>query len=785
MTDRIQALRDAFLKATRAVDTERAVLVTESYRANEDQSEAMKRALSMHHLYEKMTISIRPNELIVGCYAPKLRATPMFPDYGTGWILAQMDDLPTRGNDQFAITEEQKQVLRDCCEYWKGFSLDCRVRAAVPPELQRILDHNVAYNTIFHCQSPGHFVAGFGYLLRTGFSAIIQTCREKLAALQIDSDDYLDQRDLYESCIIVMQAVITYANRFAALARKMAEKKPERKAELLRIAENCERVPAEPARDYWEALQFIYFVQMTIRLEGNALGVSLGRMDKYLYPYYQADVEAQKLDYPAALELMECFYLKLSEIDKVASNESAAALAGPAHGQTITIGGTLEDGSDITNDITLMVLEADRDVALTQPDIAVRIHRGTSQKLIDAATTNVKIGLNKVKVCNDEIVQEALRRCGVQEDECYDFSYLGCSEPVIEGHTNSWGNCGHVNLAKCLELALNDGRCMLTGGQMGPHTGDAAAFTSIEQVMEAYRTQVNYFTDAIVKYDRIIDMCHKRYLPLPFCSVAVEDCIEAGVGFENGGAKYNFISPLAVAPITVGDSLMAMKKLVFEEKKVTMPQLLDALQHDFAGMEDLRLMLRNRAPKYGNDIDEADEMSNFAISVFCDALEGRKNARGGIFTAGIYYLTANVPNGARTAASANGRHAHEPLNDGGISATHGDDRNGATALLRSAGKLCNVRAGHGSVLNQLLHPSIFSGEDGAKNFGAYLRSIVDCNIWEAQFNVITREDLIQAQQRPEDYRALVVRVAGYSAFFTGLSKATQDDIISRTSLMSY
>lgn len=445
----------------------------------------------------------------------------------------------------------------------------------------------------------------------------------------------------------------------------------------------------------------------------------------------------------------------------------------------------LEDGSDITNDITLMVLEADRDVALTQPDIAVRIHRGTSQKLIDAATTNVKIGLNKVKVCNDEIVQEALRRCGVQEDECYDFSYLGCSEPVIEGHTNSWGNCGHVNLAKCLELALNDGRCMLTGGQMGAHTGDAAAFTSIEQVMEAYRTQVNYFTDAIVKYDRIIDMCHKRYLPLPFCSVAVEDCIEAGVGFENGGAKYNFISPLAVAPITVGDSLMAMKKLVFEEKKVTMPQLLNALQHDFAGAEDLRLMLRNRAPKYGNDIDEADEMSNFAISVFCDALEGRKNARGGIFTAGIYYLTANVPNGARTAASANGRHAHEPLNDGGISATHGDDRNGATALLRSAGKLCNVRAGHGSVLNQLLHPSIFSGEDGAKNFGAYLRSIVDCNIWEAQFNVITREDLIQAQQRPEDYRALVVRVAGYSAFFTGLSKATQDDIISRTSLMSY
>ncbi|MBS6365866.1 MAG: hypothetical protein KH420_00845, partial [Clostridiales bacterium] len=253
MTDRIQAMRTAFLQATRAVDTERAVLVTESYRANEDKSEAMKRALSMQHIYENMTISIRDHELIVGCYAPKLRGTPMFPDYGTGWIMAQMDDLPTRGNDQFAITEEQKQTLRACCEYWKGLSLDCRVRAAVPPELQQVLDHNVAYNTIFHCQSPGHFVAGFDYLLKTGFSAIIQTCREKLAALQIDCDDYLDQRDLYESCMITLQAVIAYANRFAALARQMAEQQTDevRRAELLRIAENCERVPAQPARNYW------------------------------------------------------------------------------------------------------------------------------------------------------------------------------------------------------------------------------------------------------------------------------------------------------------------------------------------------------------------------------------------------------------------------------------------------------------------------------------------------------------------------------------------------------
>lgn len=787
MTERIRALRNAFLAATRAVDTERAVLITESYRANEDQSEAMKRALSMRHLLENMTIEIRPNELIVGCYAPKLRATPMFPDYGTGWILAQMDDLPTRGNDQFAITEEQKQTLRECCAYWKGFSLDCRVRAAVPPELQKILDYNVAYNTIFHCQSPGHIVAGYKYLLKTGYETIIENCQKKLEALQIDDDQYLNQRDLYQSCIVTLQGAIAYARRFAVLAHEMAaqEQNPIRRSELERIAANCERVPAKPARDYWEALQFVYLIQMTIRLEGNALGVSLGRLDQYLYPYYKADRDAGRINYDGALELMECFYLKLSEIDKVASNESAAALAGPAHGQTITIGGVDAQGNDATNDLSIMVLEADRAVSLDQPDIAVRLHRNTSQRLIDAATVNVKIGLNKVKVCNDEIVQEALRRCGVDAGECYNFSYLGCSEPVIEGHTNSWGNCGHVNLAKCLELALNDGKCMLTGAQMGPHTGDAAQFTTFEQVRKAYEAQVQYFTDALVKYDRIIDLCHQRYLPLPFCSVIIEDCIERGIAFEMGGAKYNFTSPLAVAPITVGDSLEAIKTLVYEQGKVTMPELLYALKTDFADNEKLRLMLKNRAPKYGNDLDEPDAMSSYAISVFCDALEGRKNARGGIFTAGVYYLTANVPNGERTAASANGRHAYTPLNDGGISATHGDDRNGATALLKSAGKLCNVRAGHGSVLNQLLHPTIFAGEDGEKLFGAYLRSVVDCRVWEAQFNVITREDLLDAQVHPENYRSLVVRVAGYSAFFTGLSKNTQDDIISRTSLTQY
>lgn len=787
MNGRIEALKDTFLSATRMVDTERAVLVTESYKNNEDKSDPMKRALSIRHVMENMTITIRENELLVGCHTPYVRSAPLFPEYASGWISAQIGDFSTRQGDQFAVTDEQMAEVHECLKYWKGRSLDERIAACVPEELQRIIDYNVFYNANYPSQSPGHIVANFEYLLKTGFDKIINICKEKIAGLDINEDDFIDKREFYLSCIEIMQATIDYTKRFAVLARDLAEKEkdPARKAELLQIAENCENVPAKPASSYWEALQFVFIVQMTILLEGNGLGVALGRIDKYLYPYYEADLKAGKIDHDAALELMECFYLKLSELDKIASNESTAVNTGPAHGQTITIGGTLEDGSDITNDISILILEADRDVGLSQPDIAVRIHRNTSQRLIDAATVNVKSGLNKVKIYNDALIKEAVERIGYSKDESYNFSFLGCSEPVVDGTTNSWGNSGHINLVKCLELALNDGKCMLTGVQMGPHTGEASGFKTIDDVKAAYRKQVNYFTDALVQYDRIIDMCHKKYSSLPFCSVVIDGCIEKGVDFERGGARYNFTSPLGVAPITVGDSLMAVKKLVFDDKKLEMDQLIHALKNDFAGEEPLRMMLKNRAPKFGNDIDEADEMSSFAMAVYCDALEKYKNARGGIFTAGIYYLTANVPNGERTAATPNGRHAGEPLNDGGISPTHGDDKQGATAIFKSAGKLCNVRAGHGSVLNQLLHPSIFNGKDGERVFGEYMRSIVDCGVWETQFNVITRDDLIRAQQSPDEYRSLVVRVAGYSAFFTVLGKGVQDDIIDRTSLLEY
>jgi formate C-acetyltransferase len=440
---------------------------------------------------------------------------------------------------------------------------------------------------------------------------------------------------------------------------------------------------------------------------------------------------------------------------------------------------------DVTNEVTLLVLDADYDVRLVQPDIAVRIHDGTPDEVLEATSRNVREGINKVKIFNDKVVVNALRRIGVSDADIWNFSFLGCSEPVIDGKTDSWGNSGHINLTKCLELALNDGRCMLTGKQMGVHTEDAAKFSGIEDVKAAYRAQLAYFVRALAEFDNQLDQCQAKYAPLPFYSCVISDCIRGGKEFNSGGAVYNTTSPLGIGPITTGDSLMSIKKIVFEQRLLTMEELLEALKTDFQGKEQVRQMLLNRAPKYGNDIDEADSMSDFAMTAYCDELDKYTNYRNGPFTAGMYYLTANIPHGNNTAATADGRHARTPLNDGGVSPTHGADKRGATAVLRSAGKLSNYRAGHGCVLNQLLHPTVFDSENSLQVFSAYMKSMKDIGTWEAQFNVLTPDDLRDAQKHPEKYRGLVVRVAGYSAYFTALEKEMQDDIIERTVLTTF
>ncbi len=789
MNPRIARLKEAFLDSPRQVDTERAVIVTESWRRSEGTPPVLRKARAFADLLDAMTVVIRDDELIVGNQTKNRRGVPLFPEYAVDWIRSDMDEFMTRRGDRFFVTGEQKKTMREIIPFWEGRCLRDKIVAATPGDLKDVLRHGVFVNENYTMSGPGHLSPNYKDLLAEGLLSVAGRCRSAREALDPAAAEYAEKRDFYESLEIVCAALIRFAGRYADLAESMAaglgpsDREAARRRELETVARVCRRVPAKPASDFREALQFVYFIQLALQLETNGLAICLGRMDVNLGPHYSRDIAEGRLSEAEAMELLECFFLKLNEIDKIYSNNATRFLQGPAHGQCITVGGVDAEGRDATNGLSLLILDADRDTRLVQPDIAVRVHPDTPDELLRRAALNVKAGINKIKIFNDPVVVRSMLDIGIAPEDAWNFSFLGCSEPVIEGRTDTWGNSGHLNLAKCLELALNDGVCMLSGTRMGPATGDPAAFGSFDDVTKAFTAQVRHFVAGLVRYDNIIDAFHGAESPLPLYSVVVKGCIEKGVEFNRGGAVYNTTSPLGVGPITCGDSLAAIRKLVFEEKKVSMADLAAALRSDFAGNEALRLMLANRAPKFGNDIDEADEMSNLVLRIFCDELRLYANARGGPFIGGLYYLSANIPYGRKTAATPDGRKAGEPLNDGGISPNHGMDRRGATAVARSAGKLENWRVPHGCVLNQRFHPSLFEGEGKIELFVDFMRGFIDLGGWECQYNVVTTETLREAQAHPEKHRNLVIRVAGYSAYFTALEKELQDDIINRTEQM--
>ena len=787
VSERIRRLRERFVESERSVDIERALIITEVYRENEAKPQILKRALALDAILSGISIEIRDDELIVGNHAKDRRGVPLFPEYAVDWILDQMDTFPTRQGDRFRITEEQKRTLREVLPYWKGICLRDKVRGGLPRFLKEKLAQGVIANENFTMSGPGHLIPDYETVLRLGLSGIGEECRRRMEALPPEDLHYADRFDLYEASGITCSALIRFARRYADEALRLSgrETAEGRRGELTRISENCLRVPAEPARDFWEALQCVYFFQVALQIEANGLAISLGRVDQFLYPLYDRGTADGSLTRESALELIACFYLKLNEIDKIYSNEATRYLQGPGHGQTLTLGGVTRDGADATNELTHLFLEADLDVRLVQPDLSVRVHRTTPEDLLIRVATNVREGLTKPKLFNDEVVIQSSLALGIPLEEARDWGALGCSEAVIAGRTNSWGNAGHLNLAKCLELALNDGRCMITGEQMGPRTGDPSGFGTFREILDAFREQVEAFVKYLVLYDNFIDRGHAEVAPLPLYSILTRDCLAAGVEFNHGGARYNTVSPLGVGPITTGDALAAIETLVYNERRLSLDALLSGLRADFEGQEDLRQMLINRAPKFGNDDDAADGLCNRVLRIYCDALSRYKNRRGGPFVGAFYYLTANIPFGQRTAATADGRKRGEPLNDGGVSPVHGRDRKGATAVAKSVGKLDIQRAAHGSVLNQRFHPSLFKGEDKTRLFTQYLRAFMNLGGWHTQFNVVTSDVLREAQRTPEKYRDLVIRVAGYSAYFTQLEVELQDDIIQRTEQIRY
>lgn len=778
MVSAVSKLAEKIKGTKRQVDIQRALIATRAHQATEGEATVIRWAKVLATVLSEMDIRIDDGELIVGNQARQPRAGLLFPEYAHGWILSQMDTFATRPGDKFQISEEDKALLREALPYWEKRSLRYAWQARLPEETLAAAANGVIANENYSMSGPGHLVPDYNKLLRLGLKGIKEEIENYKA--QLDGDNQNDKLDFYQASLIVGDAAIAFAHRYSRLAEELAENTTDslRRAQLKTIAQICQRVPEAPATHFWEALQSVWFIQVIIQIESNGFAIALGRFDQYMYPFYQKDIESGHIDRAAVLNLLECFFCKLSEINKIYSNEGTRLLAGPAHGQALTLGGILAGGEEGTNELTYLCLEADSAVRLVQPDLAFRINDSTPQELLFKFGEVTRSGIGKHKIFADRLVIDSLIECGVDPMDAREWGALGCSEPVICGMTNSWGNSGHLSLTKCLELALNDGRCRLTGTQLGPATGDPRQFASFADLMNAFRKQLEYFVIQLVTYNNLLDQLHADLLPLPFVSLFISDCLPRGMEFNAGGAKYNFTSPLGIGLITTADSLAVIKKLVFEEKSITMAQLIDALDNNFEGQEYLRQTLINRAPKFGNDEDYVDLLANEVLHMWADSLGGHTNPRGGRWIPSLYTLTANIGFGERCGATPDGRKACEPLNDN-ISPVHGRARKGPTAVARSVGKLDMVRIAHGAILNMRFSPSTLSGHEGLVKFADFIRGYVRLGGWHNQFNVIGTETLREAQKHPEQHRGLVIRVSGYSALFVELSPEVQEDIIAR------
>jgi len=804
---RINKWRKEFLETVPEVCPERALLWTESMKETEGEPQIIRNAKALAKVLREMTIWIGKYELIVGNQASKPRAAPIFPEISFDWLLKEMEEFPLekRPGDRFEISEDTKRKLKSIAEYWKGKTTHDVSKGLMTKEILRAesgYGKGVFLGGNYFFTGVGHVAAYFPKVFEKGYLGIKEEAKKAYQGIMNPDGTITNPKDqrkraFYEAIMIVCDAVIDFAQRYAKLAKEMAdkEKDPERKEELLQIAKNCEWVPANPARNFWEALQAWWFVQLIIQIESSGHSISPGRFDQYMYPYFKKDLESGKISKEFAQELIEHAWMKLNEINKVRDWGSTKAFGGYPMFQNLIVGGKTPDGRDATNELSFMCLDATAHVRLPQPSISIRYHDQSPDALLLKATKVTKIGLGMPAWFNDEVIIPAMLNRGRSIEDANDYCIIGCVEPDVWGREYGWHDAMFFNLNLCLELALNDGKCLNcspqcmiynkcvgAGEQLGLKTGKLSDFKSFSEVQEAYEKQVQYFVHLAQEFNNAEDAGHQITKPLPFLSTVVEPCIERGLDVTAGGAKYNFTGPQGIGVANVADGLAAIKKLVYEDKVVSPETMYQALRANWEGYEDLRAKINSPDfPHYGNDDDYVDSLAAWAANVYCKAMEKCPNAHGGIFQPGLYPVSANVPAGAMQAATPDGRKAGEPIADG-ISPVHGHDVKGPTAVVLSASKIDHLIASNGTLLNMKFTPNALAGSLGDKNFLAMERVFFDRKGLHNQHNVVSKEMLLDAQKNPEKYSGLVVRVAGYSVFFTGLDKALQDDIIERTEL---
>ena len=791
LTERMKEFREEVLDEKPYIDAQRAILATLAYKENLNQPRVMVRAKMLEKVLDNMSIYIEDKSLLAGNQATKNRNAPIFPEYTMEFVMNELDQFEKRDGDIFYITEKTKEQLREIAPFWQNNNLRARGEALLPEEVRVFMETGVFGMEGKLNAGDAHLAVNYERILKDGLRGYEKRVKEYKATLDLTNPDNVDKYCFYNAVLIVLKAVRNFANRYSVLAKDLAEKEmnQKRKIELLEISRICSKVPYEPAETFQEAVQSVWFIQLILQIESNGHSLSYGRFDQYMYPYYDRDIKNGTIKESEALELLTCLWIKTLTINKVRSQAHTLSSAGSPMYQNVTIAGQTTDKKDAVNDLSFLVLKSVAQTRLTQPNLTVRYHKNINKHFLDECIEVMRLGFGMPALNNDEIIIPSFMDWQVKEEDAYNYSAIGCVETAVPG---KWGyrctGMSYINFPRMLLCTMNNGVDLTSNKRFTKGYGYFTEMESYEELLKVWDKTIREITRYSVIVENVIDKASERDVPDILCSALTDDCIARGKTIKEGGAVYDFISGLQVGIANMADCLAAIKKLVYEEKKITRQELWDAILDDFSSPKNKKIqeMLIREAPKYGNDDDYVDQLIVEAYDSYIEEIEKYPNTRynrgpiGGIRYAGTSSISANVGQGMSTMATPDGRNAFEPLAEG-CSPAHNSDKNGPTAVFKSVSKLRTNKITGGVLLNQKMTPQMLSTEENRQKLELLIKTFFNrLHGYHVQYNIVSKETLIDAQKHPENHKDLIVRVAGYSAFFNVLSKKTQDDIIGRT-----
>ena len=795
VTDRVSKIREKYRSTRPRICIARYKIVTEFYMENPQLQGILKRAKNFKNLCEKLPLLINEDEVIVGWQGTTYRSCALYPEISFSWFMDELKEgsIPKRDTDPYDIDDKDAAYVLRTGDFWRKECLSAKIDEYIPEGYKKAVGNGVTtFGLKGVCQSPvGHFVGNFDKVINKGFGAIRDEAQAKMDELEgVMFGDSVYKYNFYRAVKLVSEGIITLSKRYGKECERLAaeETDPARKKELERMADSLNWIMENPCRTFHDAVQCMYLYQMCLCLDAQQHGITFGRVDQYLGKFYDADIEAGRLTHEQAQEILDLFYLKVAEMNKIWPAMATLSAPGYTSGQLMTLGGVTKDGKDAANTVTYMMLQSAGRLVLHDPPQSLRIHKDTPDALWEAAIETTQIAGGVPTFESDDIIIPALMARGLPLESARNYCLIGCVEP--QGCGDEWASPGGTgtesffNLLNAFLLAINNGINPMPwpggkpGAQVGLPTGYLYEMETFDDVLAAVKKQIEYFAKWHVSLVNTFEYVASEHMPLPVVSATIDGCMEKGKDVMKGGAKYNSTGNAGIAIGNITDCLAVVKYMIYDKKLISAMELYDAIMTNWEGREDLRQQILNEAPHYGNGNEYVDQFATWVSDTYANVINSSTGPRGR-YSAGLYPVTAHVLFGMMTAASPDGRMKGEPLCDG-ISPVQQLDKNGPTATLRSVSVIDQEKFGNGTLLNMRFHPTALRNESGKEKLKALIKTYFGLGGMEMQFNIVSADVLRKAQEKPEDYRDLVVRIAGFSAYFVEMYKASQDDIIKRT-----